>query len=102
MAALRDQLEHLVKTIDRYPSVEIRILPFYKTVSRLILESFVIYDERTVNIEVLKGELDLWTEEDVAFYVDTMNYLVSASLPPAASKDFIREILEDLKKRGDD
>jgi transcriptional regulator with XRE-family HTH domain len=102
VAALRDQLEHLVKTIDRYPSVEIRILPFYKTVSRLILESFVIYDERTVNIEVLKGELDLWTEEDVAFYVDTMNYLVSASLPPAGSKDFIREILEDLKKRGDD
>jgi hypothetical protein len=34
--------------------------------------------------------------------VDTMNYLVSASLPPAGSKDFIREILEDLKKRGDD
>jgi hypothetical protein len=50
----------------------------------------------------LKGELDLWTEEDVAFYVDTMNYLVSASLPPAASKDFIQEILDDLSKRGDD
>jgi transcriptional regulator with XRE-family HTH domain len=101
-AVLRDQLQHLAKTIDRYPSVEIRVLPWHKTVARLILESFVIYDERTVNIEVLKGELDLWTKEDVAFYVDTMNYLVSASLPPASSKDFIRDIMHDLEKRGGD
>ena len=94
---LMDQLEHLVETIDRFPSVEIRVLPCHKEVHRLILESFVIYDERTVNIEVLKGELDLWTEEDVSFYIETMNYLISTSLAPAASKDFIRDIMSGLE-----
>ncbi len=97
---LRDQLKHLLSVIDAYPSTEIRVLPWQKVLSRFILDSFVIYDERTVNIEGLKSELDLWTKEDVSYYVDTMNFLVSASLPPAASKEFIKRVLNDLEKGG--
>jgi transcriptional regulator with XRE-family HTH domain len=95
---LKDQLKRLVKIIDTCPSTEIRVLPWERVLDRFILDSFIIYDERTVNIEVLKGELDLWTEEDVAFYIDTMNHLVSVSLPPAASKDFIKRVIQDLEK----
>ena len=94
---LKRQLKHLVDVIDSRSSAEIRVLPASKVLTRFILDSFIIYDERTINIEVLKGELDLWTEEDVAYYIDTMNYLVSASLPPAASKEFIRRIIDDLE-----
>ncbi len=98
---LRNQLERLVEIIETYPLVEIRILPWKRVLSRFILDSFIIYDERTVNIEVLKGELDLWTDEDVAYYIDTMNYLVATSLSPGASKDFIRRIIEDLGQEGE-
>lgn len=97
---LRDQLKHLLSVIEAYPSTEIRVLPWQKVLNRFILDSFVIYDERTVNIEGLKSELDLWTKEDVSYYVDTMNFLVSASLPPAASKEFIKRVLNDLEKGG--
>ncbi len=97
----KNQLKRLIEIIDSCPSTEIRILPWQKVLHRFILDSFVIYDERTVNIEVLKGELDLWTDEDVAFYVDTMNYLVSASLSPAASREFIKRIIQDLDKDGE-
>lgn len=100
-AVLKSQLIHLTDTIDRCPSVEIRVLPWRKILNRFVLDSFIIYDERTVNIEVLKGELDLWTDDDVSFYVDTMNYLVSASLSSAASKDFIKKIINDLDKEED-
>jgi transcriptional regulator with XRE-family HTH domain len=98
---LRDQLKRLIKIMDTCPSTEIRVLPWERVLNRFILDSFIIYDERTVNIEVLKGELDLWTEEDVAFYIDTMNYLVSVSLPPAASKDLIKRVIQDLEKEGE-
>jgi transcriptional regulator with XRE-family HTH domain len=73
---LKGQLKHLIEIIETRPSTEIRVLPWQRVLNRFILDSFVIYDERTVNIEVLKGELDLWTEDDVHYYVDTMNYLV--------------------------
>ncbi len=94
---LKGQLKQIIQIIDTRPSAEIRVLPASKVLTRFVLDSFIIYDERTINIEVLKGELDLWTEEDVVYYVDTMNYLVSASLPPVASKEFINRIIEDLE-----
>lgn len=99
---LRGQLERLIEIIDTCPSTEIRVLPWRRVLSRFILDSFVLYDERTVNIEGLKGELDLWTHEDVAHYVDTMNYLVSASLPPSATKNFIKRIVNELDKEDED
>jgi len=95
-SVLKGQLKHLIDIIETRPATEIRVLPWQRVLNRFILDSFVIYDERTVNIEVLKGELDLWTQDDVAYYVDTMNYLVSASLSPAASKDFIKKVIQDL------
>jgi transcriptional regulator with XRE-family HTH domain len=98
---LKGQLKHLTEIIETRPSTEIRILPWQKVLNRFILDSFVIYDERTVNIEVLKGELDLWTEDDVTYYVDTMNYLVSSSLSPAASKEFIKKVVHDLDNQED-
>ena len=98
---LKGQLKHLVEIIETRPSTEVRVLPWKKVLNRFILDSFVIYDERTVNIEVLKGELDLWTEDDVTYYVDTMNYLVSSSLSPAASQDFIKKVIHDLDKEED-
>ena len=100
-SVLKGQLKRLMEIIDTCPSTEIRVLPWQKVLNRFVIDSFVIYDERTVNIEVLKGELDLWTEEDVAFYVDTMNYLVSVSLSPAASRGFIKRIIKDLDKDGE-
>jgi transcriptional regulator with XRE-family HTH domain len=93
---LKGQLKHLIEIIETRPFTEIRVLPWQRVLNRFILDSFVIYDERTVNIEVLKGELDLWTEDDVHYYVDTMNYLVSSSLSPAASKEFIKNVIHDL------
>lgn len=98
---LTGQLKHLVEIIETRPSTEVRVLPWQKVLNRFILDSFVIYDERTVNIEVLKGELDLWTEDDVTYYVDTMNYLVSSSLSPAASKEFIKKVIHDLDNQED-
>jgi transcriptional regulator with XRE-family HTH domain len=98
---LKGQLKHLIEIIETRPSTEIRVLPWQRVLNRFILDSFVIYDERTVNIEVLKGELDLWTEDDVHYYVDTMNYLVSSSLSPAASKEFIKNVIHDLDNEED-
>ncbi len=100
-STLKGQLKHLIEIIETRPSTEIRVLPWQKVLNRFILDSFVIYDERTVNIEVLKGELDLWTEDDVTYYVDTMNYLVSSSLSPAASKEFIKQVIHDLDNQED-
>jgi transcriptional regulator with XRE-family HTH domain len=98
---LKGQLKHLIEIIETRPFTEIRVLPWQRVLNRFILDSFVIYDERTVNIEVLKGELDLWTEDDVHYYVDTMNYLVSSSLSPAASKEFIKNVIHDLDNEED-
>jgi transcriptional regulator with XRE-family HTH domain len=95
---LIEQLKRLIDIIDTCPSTEVRVLPWQRVLSRFILDAFVIYDERTVNIEGLKGELDLWTEEDVTHYVETMNFVVSASLPPAASRDFIKRIIRQLEQ----
>lgn len=95
---LKNQLIRLTEIMETYPSTEIRVLPWHKVLNRFVLDGFVIYDGQTVNIEVLKGGLDLWTEEDVAYYVDTMNYLVSVSLPPVASKKFIERVIQDLQK----
>ncbi len=100
-SVLKGQLKHLIAIMDSCPSTEIRVLPWQMVLHRFILDSFVIYDERTVNIEVLKGELDLWTKEDVTYYADTMDYLVSASLSPAASKEFVKKVLNDLDNQED-
>ncbi len=99
--ALIDALYHLIHIIDTYPSVEIRVLPWNKVLNRVLIDSFDIFDERNVNIEVMQGELDLWTTDDVAYYVDTMNYLTSVSLSPAASREFIEGIIKDIGKQKD-
>ncbi len=98
VSVLKEQLKRLIYVMDTHQAAEIRVLPWHKILNRFILDSFVIYDERTVNIEVLKGELDLWTGEDVAYYIDTMNYLVGASLSPSASRDYIKGVIQDLEK----
>ncbi len=100
-SVLIDQLKRLIDIINTSPSVEIRVLPWQKVLNRFIMDSFILYDERTVNIEVLKGELDLWTGEDVSYYIETMNYLISASLSPAASKEFIKRVVNELEKEGE-
>lgn|GEM_PF-5905877 len=98
---LVDALRHLIHLIDTYPTVEIRVLPWNKVLNRVLVDSFVLFDERNVNIEVMQGELDLWTGDDVSYYVDTMNYLVSASLSQAASKEFIEAVIKDIGKQKD-
>lgn len=99
--ALIDALHHLIHIIDTFHSVEIRVLAWNKVLNRVLLDSFDIFDERNVNIEVMQGGLDLWTTDDVAYYVDTMNYLTSASLSPAASRDFIEGVIRDISKQKD-
>lgn len=94
--ALLDQLAYLQELIDSSSNVEIRTLPVDKVLTRLPLNHFILYDERTVNIETLKGDLDLWTEEDVQYHIELMNYLVSVSLSPKQSRAFIGKIKKSL------
>lgn len=94
---LKEQLIHLQYVIRSYPTVEVRVLPWQTVLQRFVLDSFIIFDERTVNIEVSKGELDLWTADDVSYYIDTMNYLSSASFSPIESSSFIEDILQNLE-----
>jgi transcriptional regulator with XRE-family HTH domain len=95
---LRDQLEHLEKLATKFSNLEIRILPFSKTLTRFVLHHFVLYDERSVNIEVIRGDLDLWTPDDVNYYIELMNYLVSASLPLAKSKEMISSLKREMSQ----
>jgi len=93
---LFEQLDYLTSIIHSFPSVEIRVLPFSKNLARTPMHHYILYDERTVEIEVNKGQLDLWTEEDVQYHIELMNYLVSLSVPPAKSLDLITEIKNSL------
>jgi len=91
-AVMSEQLAHLKSIISSYPSVELRILPFSHVLKRIPLHHFVLYDERTVEIEVSKGQIDIWLEEDVKYFVDLMNQLGADSLPPARSVEIIDSI----------
>lgn len=94
-AIMCNELVHLSTLMDDYSSLEIRVLPFGVSLTQLPLHHFVIYDERSVEIEVLKGQLDLWVKEDVDSYIDLMNYLVSVSVPLNKTEFYVEKSKRD-------
>ena len=90
------QIAYLESVCDSFKTVELRVLPFSRSLVRTPMHHFVIYDERTVEIEVNKGQLDLWTEEDVQYHIELMNYLVSVSLAPSQSKELLAAIRQSI------
>lgn len=92
-AVMSDQLRHLISTMNKCPGLELRILPFSTELAVIPISHFVIYDERTVEIEVGRGQIDLWTEDEVQYHINLMNYLTSTSLSPSQSKKFISTVL---------
>lgn len=94
---LLTQLEHFQSIIDSSSNVELRVLPFFQPLMRVPMHHFILYDERTVEIELLKGQLDLFSDDDVGHYIELMNYLVANSLSPAGSRELIEAVKDRVK-----
>jgi transcriptional regulator with XRE-family HTH domain len=99
---MRGQLEYLLEISDR-PGLTLQMTPFPAGASYLVPGSFSIMNfaaadlPDVVYVEQLTSAMYLDKPSDVTRYTEAMDKVSSTSATPARTKDFIRELLEDLE-----
>jgi len=102
---MRGQLEYLLEISDR-PGLTLQMTPFPAGASYLVPGSFSIMNfaaadlPDVVYVEQLTSAMYLDKPSDVTRYTEAMDKVSSTSATPARTKDFIRELLEDMEGPG--
>ncbi|MBI0380565.1 transcriptional regulator [Streptomyces albiflaviniger] len=95
---VRDQLEHLQREADR-PNVKVQVLPLDAALPQDQLPPFTIFRQRgeppadIVWLEHITGGSLLEQRQDVLRYSTAWDELTAAALSPAASQQYIRDLL---------
>lgn len=95
--AMAAQLDHLL-TIAGLPSVSLGIIP--KTTHprvQLPHETFHVYDERLVSVELLSAEVKITKPAEIALYLKAFEQLRSMAVHGAEARTLILKALEGLR-----
>jgi transcriptional regulator with XRE-family HTH domain len=89
-AVMTEQLDHVLKVME-LPSVWFGVIPF--TVERRpmwTLETFTIFDEQRVHVELLSAQVTLTVPREVRLYLDAFDELAALAVSGDQARDLIR------------
>jgi len=98
---LAAQLRHLL-TVVGLPNVSVGIVP--KNVDRSVMwpvETFFLFDDRQVNVELVSGYLTITQPREIAMYIKAFAELATAAVYGAAAKRLIVDALKALAGDAD-
>ena len=78
-AVMAEQCAHLA-TVAELPNVEAAAIPFGVQFPAMPLNTFVVYDERFVTVELFSGEVLLHDPQDVAEHLSVFDLLSQAAI----------------------
>jgi transcriptional regulator with XRE-family HTH domain len=93
---LSNQLQSLIR-LNQKDNIEINILPLGAKLLCHPMNSFVIYDGRTVTIETQSLQSVLWEENDVDLYSRVFGLLLASSLRKEMANSFLRTLIANLE-----
>ncbi|WP_158887845.1 helix-turn-helix domain-containing protein [Amycolatopsis anabasis] len=85
------QIAHLAQVSEK-PSVEVAVVPQSVEVHASPLNSFVIFDERLVEVEMFSGSVALRDPRDVSYHLNIFHYFLDSALTGAQAGEFLRSI----------
>lgn len=94
-----DQIEHLADTA-ALDSVDLAILPRTTEVFAAPLNTFVVYDERLVTVELFSGGVALRDPRDIAYHIELFEFFRARALQEEEAIGFLRAVAEDLRRRN--
>jgi transcriptional regulator with XRE-family HTH domain len=86
---MAEQCDHMA-TVAELPNVELAVIPFGVQFPAMPLNTFVVYDERFVTVELFSGEVLLHDPYDVAEHLALFALLHKAAITGAACQAFLR------------
>ena len=88
---MAEQCAHLA-AVAEFPNVEVAVIPFGVQFPAMPLNTFVVYDERFVTVELFSGEVLLHDPQDVAEHLSVVDLLGQAAITGAACCAFLRGV----------
>jgi hypothetical protein len=85
----------------RAPNVEIAVIPQGVEVSASPLNSFVVYDERLVTVEIFSGSIAFRDPRDVAHHLELFEYFLSHALRGDDAVAFLLEVADEFMRARD-
>jgi hypothetical protein len=83
------QIHHMIE-VSRLPNVELAIIPQDAPVGMAPLNTFVVYDDRLVLVELFSGEIALRDPQDVSYHLNLFEHFWKYALTGDAARDFMR------------
>lgn len=93
---MREQLDYLAGLIERDESPTIGVLPISVTRHRWPEASFWIFDDNSVQIELVSGSVDLKNPADIAEYENRFSQLAADAVFGTMARSLVLAIMESL------
>jgi hypothetical protein len=78
------------------PNIEIAVIPLNAEISNAPLNTFVIYDNRLVLVEVFSGEISLTDPKDIAHHVDLFEFFYRHALTGDRARSVLLSARDDF------
>jgi len=88
-AVMAEQCSHMA-TVAELANVDVAVIPFGVQFPAMPLNTFVVYDERFVTVELFSGEVLLHDPQDVAEHLSLFALLYQAAITGPACQAFLR------------
>jgi transcriptional regulator with XRE-family HTH domain len=89
------QCRHLAG-ITELPNVTIAVVPANTWTDAVPFNSFVIYDDRFVTIEMFSGDVVLRDPQEVSYHINIVDHFVDHALVGSDAADFLRQIATEF------
>ncbi|MGC0415094.1 helix-turn-helix domain-containing protein [Embleya sp. AB8] len=93
------QMDHLI-SISKLPQVRVHILPLRQRMTDAPFNTFVIYGDHLVTVELFSGQLILRDPKDIAYYRDLFDYFVDRSLSGDEARAEIESWSESFREKS--
>ncbi len=93
--AMADQLDYLLKA-DSLPSMSLGVIPTARERSRLPQETFHVYDEGLVSVELVSAEVKITQSSEIAQYLRVFEQLRSMAVYGTEARALILKAREAL------
>lgn len=92
-AVMAGQLRHMI-AVSRIPNVTISILPARVLLGAVPLNTFVIYDERLVTVELFSGAVAMRDHRDVRYHLNLFEHFRERSIAGDEARDRLASVAD--------
>jgi transcriptional regulator with XRE-family HTH domain len=92
---MAEQCAHMAALSER-PNIEIAVIPLNAEIVNAALNTFVVYDDRLVLVELFSGELSLTDPKDIAHHADLFEFFYRHALTGDRARSALLSVRDDF------